>query len=327
MVRTQLKSAGETAAHSPTGHRPAVPAVWWDMPRPGRLRIGALVGWIVGVTLVFVQPLSSLMLHAAQSELHSYIPLVPVVAGFLLYIQRRTLPGEYRSSMGGAVVLSSIGLAALATRIGLRGSLSVNDDLALTTLAYVSFVAAGGFLFLGSKRMAAAAFPVSFLIFMVPLPDAAVNWLETALVLASADVAAWFFRITGLPFLRDGTVFALPGIVIRVAQECSGIHSSWVLFITSLVASHLFLESPWRRLILVAFVIPLGIVRNGFRILVIGLLCVHVGPHMIDSIIHRRGGPFFFVLSLVPLCLCMAWLRRGDEQRPTSLTHSGLKAD
>ena len=42
-------------------------------------------------------------------------------------------------------------------------------------LAYVSVVAAGGFLFLGSKWMAAAAFPVAFLIFMVPLPDAAVN--------------------------------------------------------------------------------------------------------------------------------------------------------
>ena len=125
-------------------------------------------------------------------------------------------------------------------------------------LAYVSFVAAGGFLFLGSKWMAAAAFPVAFLIFMVPLPDAAVNWLETASVLASADVAALFFKMTGTPLLRDGTVFALPGIVLKVAQECSGIRSSWVLFITSLVASHLFLESPWRRIVLVAFVIPLG---------------------------------------------------------------------
>jgi len=63
----------------------------------------------------------------------------------------------------------------------------------------------------------------------------------------------------------------------------------------------------------VAFVIPLGIVRNAFRILVIGLLCVHVGPHMIDSLIHRRGGPFFFVLSLVPLFLLLWWLRRRER--------------
>jgi exosortase/archaeosortase family protein len=87
-----------------------------------------------------------------------------------------------------------------------------------------------------------------------------------------------------------------------------------VLFITSLVASHLFLKSPWRRIILVAFVIPLGIVRNAFRILVIGLLCVHIGPHMIDSMIHHQGGPVFFVLSLVPLTLFMAWLRRPEQR-------------
>ncbi len=109
-------------------------------------------------------------------------------------------------------------------------------------------------------------------------------------------------------------MLALPGIVLEVAQECSGIHSSWILFITSLVASHLFLNSPWRRLILVAFVIPLAIVRNSVRILTIGLLCVHVGPHMIDSWIHRQGGPVFFALSLVPLFLLLLWLRRGERR-------------
>ncbi len=180
-------------------------------------------------------------------------------------------------------------------------------------LAYVSVVAAGGFLFLGSRWMAAAAFPIAFLIFMVPLPDAAVHRIETASVLASADVSAWLFRMHGHPASARRHGVRAAGIVLKVAQECSGIHSSWVLFITSLVASHLFLKSPWRRIVLVAFVIPLAIVRNGFRILVIGLLCVHVGPHMIDSLIHRQGGPLFFALSLVPLFLLLAWLRRQER--------------
>jgi exosortase len=162
--------------------------------------------------------------------------------------------------------------------------------------------------------MSAAAFPVAFLIFMVPLPDAAVDWLERASVIASAEATAVYFRLTGTPVLRDGTVFALPGIVLQVAQECSGIRSSWVLFITSLVASHVFLKTRWRKFVLVAFVIPLGILRNGFRILVIGLLCVHVGPGMIDSPIHHRGGPLFFVLSLFPLFLLLWWLRRQEQR-------------
>src|SRR5262245_46510396 len=160
--------------------------------------------------------------------------------------------------------------------------------------------------------MAASAFPVAFLIFMVPLPDAAVNWLERASMLASAEAAAVYFNIVGTALVRHGTVFELPGIVLQVAQECSGIRSSWILFISSLLASHVFLKTRWRKIVLVAFVIPLGILRNGFRILVIGLLCVHVGPHMIDSSIHRRGGPFFFALSLIPLFLLVWWLRRQE---------------
>jgi exosortase/archaeosortase family protein len=123
-----------------------------------------------------------------------------------------------------------------------------------------------------------------------------------------------YFAIAGTPLVRQGTIFELPGIVLEVAQECSGIRSSWVLFITSVLAANLFLESPWRRFVLVAFVVPLGILRNGFRVFVIGMLCVHIGPHMVDSVIHRQGGPFFFALSLVPLFFLLWWLRRGERR-------------
>ena len=274
-----------------------------------------MIAYIVLLTLLFIQPLARLMLYAAGSDLHSHILLVPFIAGYLLYSQRGSLPAPGRRSIGGAALLGGIGLAALAAGLAWRASLSVNDYLALMALAYVSLVAAGGFLFLGSRWMAAAAFPVAFLIFMVPLPDAAVNWLERASALASAEAAALYFAVAGTTARppRHG-VRAARASCCEVAKECSGIRSSWVLVITSLLAAHLFLKSPWRRLVLVAFVIPLGILRNGFRVFVIGLLCVHVGPHMIDSPIHHRGGPLFFALSLVPLFLLLWWLRRQERR-------------
>jgi exosortase len=178
----------------------------------------------------------------------------------------------------------------------------------------MSFVAAGGFLFLGSKWMAAAAFPVAFLVFMVPLPDAAVNWLRIASVRASASAAQLLFSISGVPVSQDGVVLSIPGLTLEVAKECSGIHSSWVLFISSLLTSHLFLRTRWRRIVLVAFVIPLGILRNGFRILVIGLLGVYVGPYMVDSPIHHHGGPLFFALSLIPLFILLWWLWHQEQR-------------
>jgi exosortase C (VPDSG-CTERM-specific) len=276
-------------------------------------RSGFLV-YIVLLTLSFIQPLWRLMMHAAGSDLHSHILLVPVIAGYLLYARRAALPAPGRGSTAWTAGFAATGLAALAAGLWWRNGMSVNDHLALMAVAYVSLLAAGGFLFLGPKWMAATAFPVAFLIFMVPLPDGAVNWLENASALASAEAAAMYFAIADTPLVRHGTVFELPGIALRVAQECSGIRSSWVLFITSVLASHLFLESPWRRVVLVAFVIPLGILRNGFRVFVIGMLCVHVGPHMIDSVIHHQGGPLFFALSLVPLFLLLWWLRRGERR-------------
>jgi exosortase C (VPDSG-CTERM-specific) len=288
-------------------------AAWRGLSHRDRIRIGGAIGWTFLATMVSIQPIEMLVIRALRSDLDSYIPLVPFIAGYLLYVRRHTLPPAGRASIVAAAVTVGLAAAAFAATIKFRESQSANDALTLTALAYVALIAAGGFLFFGSRWMAAAAFPVAFLIFLVPLPDAAVNWLETASVLASADVSAFFFRITGTPILRDGSVFALPTIVIRVAQECSGIRSSWVLFITSLIASDLFLETRWRRVLLVLFVFPLAIVRNAFRILVIGLLCVHVGPHMINSVIHRRGGPLFFALSLIPLSLFLYWLYRGER--------------
>jgi exosortase C (VPDSG-CTERM-specific) len=270
--------------------------------------------FIAALALVFIRPLSTLMVYASGSDLHSHIVLVPVVSAYLLYIRRQSLPAPGRPAAGPAALLGAVSVAALVAAYGFRGTLSLNGYLVLVTLGFVSAVAAGGYLLQGSTWMAAAAFPLGFLLFMVPLPDGAVDALERASALASAEAAALYFALAGTSLVRHGTTFELPGIVLHVARECSGIRSSWVLVITGAIASSLFLRSPWRRLALVAFVIPLGILRNGFRVFVIGMLCVHVGPHMIDSLIHRQGGPVFFVLSLVPLFALLWWLRRREAR-------------
>jgi exosortase C (VPDSG-CTERM-specific) len=279
---------------------------------PGRV-LGFLF-FSAGLIASFGGSLVSLGIHAAGNPLHSHILLIPFVSAYLLYIRRTELPNEYSSAPTWATVGLLIGLAALisANKTGIFAPLSHNDHPALMALSFITLLVAGGFLFLGQKWMLAATFPFAFLIFMVPMPDAVADALETASKLASAEAASVFFNMAGTPVLRDGTVFQLPNITIQVAQECSGIRSSWVLVITSLLASNLFLKSSWRRAVLVCFVVPLGIVRNGFRVWVIGTLCIYMGPQMIHSVIHRRGGPFFFVLSLIPLFFLLWWLRRGE---------------
>jgi exosortase C (VPDSG-CTERM-specific) len=271
----------------------------------------------VVLAAVFGHSLLTLIKYAASSQLHSYILLIPFVSAYLLYIRRDQLPKKYSVDLPLAIVSIGIGLGILISTYWLdfAGRVpGINDRLTLLTLSFLCCLAAGGFFFFGRTWMRAAAFPLAYLAFMIPMPDTMAEALEQASSIASAEMANILFHVSGMPFLRAGQIFQLPNITLEVGQECSGIRSSVVLFITSILAANLFLKTTWRRFVLVAIVIPLGILRNGFRIFVIGLLCVHVGPQMIHSLIHRRGGPLFFVVSLVPLLLVLWLLRKGDEQ-------------
>ena len=301
ILRTQPRNTHESAAPSERKMR----------------RFWSTVCFVIVLLAVFGRPLLALANYAAHSALHSHILLIPFVSAYLLYLRRDQLPKKYGTdlSLGIALLACGLGIFLFAGRMDFAGqALADNYYFVLRALSFLCCLAAGGFLFLGREWMQAAAFPVVYLIFMVPMPDAMADALETASKYASAEVANVFFHVTGTPILRAGLIFQLPNITIEVAQECSGIRSSWVLLITSILAANLFLKTHWRRFALVAFVIPLAILRNGFRILVIGFLCVNVGPQMIHSVIHRRGGPVFFVLSLIPLLLLLWWLHKGEAR-------------
>ena len=194
-----------------------------------------------------------------------------------------------------------------------RLNLMEDDCLAVMMISFLLLFFGVCCLFFGREILRAISFPLGFLVFMVPIPAVAVRGIDSFLQYGSAAVAQGFFWLSGTPFLQTGQVFQLPGITIQIAPECSGIHSSLVLSITSLLASYVLLRTPWKRAVLILAVIPLGILRNGFRVFTIGELCVHIGPQMINSPIHHRGGPLFFVLSLIPLIILLVVLQKSER--------------
>jgi exosortase C (VPDSG-CTERM-specific) len=277
--------------------------------------------WIVIAALVlgFSVPLVGLVQFALGSELYSHVVLIPVVSAFLIWINRHRLPaarGEPNRAL--AAMLAAGGAAALAAywlpRIS-GGSFDTVDALSLATFSFVLFVDAACAWFLDRARLRSIAFPLGFLLCTVPLPIDATNAVETFLQKGSAPVAYTFFKVVGTPVFKQDLIFQLPGISLYIAPECSGIHSTLALFITSLVAGYLFLRSPGRRAVLAFAVIPLALLRNGFRVFTIGELCVQIGPHMIDSYIHRKGGPIFFVISLVPFFVLLLYLMKSERRR------------
>lgn len=275
-------------------------------------------GFVAALSLAFGKPLFDMLRYSLNTELHSHAILIPLISAYLIWSQRKHPLPATSSSPALAVVPLAIGLVALKVILFPTPNLASakpNDYLALTTFCYLCLLWAGALLLLGGPFLRRFLFPAAFLIFLVPMPTAVENVVEIFFQHTSAEASAVLFSLAGMTFHREGLIFELPGIAIRVAQECSGIRSSLVLFITSLLAGHLFLRTPQRRWVLTLCVIPLAIVRNGLRIFTIGMLCVHVDPRMIDSWIHHQGGPVFFALSLIPFFLLLFWLSRSERRR------------
>jgi exosortase C (VPDSG-CTERM-specific) len=286
-----------------------------DAPPRGLARFRGFALAVAALLLCFVVPLCHLAQFALGSALYSHVLLVPAVSAYLAW-RRRHLAVESEpprqagvfALMTGAVVLAGYWLA-----VGSSVTLTEEDSLALTTFSFVAFFAGICCLFWGRETLREMAFPLGFLVFMAPFPSFLRDWIELMSQHSSAAAADVLFRLSGMPVFREGLAFQLPGIRLHVDPECSGIHSSLVLFLTSLLAGHLFLRKPWMRVLLAAAVVPLGILRNGFRIFVIGQLCVRIGPEMLYHAIHRQGGPLFFALSLVPFFILLMILRRVDR--------------
>ncbi len=265
--------------------------------------LGLLCGVLLPVFLTWYR-------IAMGSDLHSHVILIPVISIYLLVTGRGELAWSSKQSPLLGIAVMAVAAAVLGWVLVANPAWSMVDSTALKILSFVGLVWGLGFWVLGSRWMRSAVFPLGFLLFMVPLPDAAVVGLEKFLMVLSAQLAGGLFAIGGIPIFRDGQVLELPGMVLEVAQECSGIRSSWVLLITSTLASYMFLPTVPRRIALVAAVLPLAILRNSVRIFVIGWMCVHYGSEMIDHWIHRKGGPMFFAASLIPLFLLAWWLRK-----------------
>ena len=265
------------------------------------------------ITLAMSPLLIPFAQYSLGNSLYSHLLLIPVVSAYLVWQAKATLPGPSRPWRAFALIPAALAGAALAYRLGGAPSAPVNG-MAATAFAYVMLIWAAALATLGRDTVRKTVFPLAFLVAMIPFPVPVEQAIETFLQHGSAECAYWMFRVTGTTLFRDGLVFHLPGISMQVAPECSGIRSSLVLLITSLVGGYLFLKSPWRRGALALFVIPLALVRNGFRVFVLGELCVHIGPHMIDSPIHHQGGPIFFALSLIPFS-GVVWLLMRSERK------------
>jgi exosortase len=246
----------------------------------------------------------------------SYAPLIPLVSAFLVYTGRKAIFRRVSSSWIAASAMIVPGLVAVAAgRLNFWGA-AVDNQCALVIFGIVLTWTGAFVLFFGTAAFREARFPLAFLIFTVPIPEPLLSRIVILLQEGSANVAEWFFKLGGVPYFRQDLVFQLPGFAIRVAEECSGIRSSVALLITTVLASHLFLRTAWRKVFLCVLTVPLALFKNGLRIMTLSTLAIHVNPQFLYGNLHRRGGVVFFVIALVPLVLVLVFLQKREKPRP-----------
>lgn len=272
-------------------------------------------------------PMKALYDSTSQREYYSHIILIPLVSIYLIFQKRKFVFGEQENKDGhGALAPRNDRIAGISLLLagaflysvgwGIEAGLNRNDYTAIIVLAAVVFLN-GGFIFsYGFYAFKAALFPLLFLIFVIPIPSALMDRFIYVLQVGSTEFTNILFMATGVPFLREGFVFHLPGMSVEVAKQCSGIRSSLALLITAILAGHMFLTAWGKKVLLAVLIIPITMFKNGIRILILTLMGTYWDPRWVtESSLHREGGIFFFILALVLMAPILYFMRRSEEQR------------
>ena len=253
----------------------------------------------VGVLLVlFWQRLYFLATLAIRSDPYSYTIVIPAISLAFVYWKRREIFSELRFGTVHAVLLLLAGAVLFGLHLYYTPALDPLNGLSLSILSFVALLIGSFALCYGSRAVRAAAFPLLLLLLMIPIPTFAIDRIIGALQNWSADWTAILYQAFGVPVHRIGLVFDLPGVSIRVAEECSGIRSTLALFITVLLAAQFSLKSGWRKLILCILVVPIAIAKNSIRIFTLSTLAVYVNKDFLYGHLHHNGGVLFFLLGL-----------------------------
>lgn len=269
---------------------------------------------------IFWGPLRTLLDYSFRRtheyDQYTFTLLIPLIAAGLVFLERRRTFQVSRNAWlaGTPLIAAAIVLRWVSYRR--PGYLGPDESLSVAILGLVLFWIGDFVLCYGTQAFVRGMFPLLFLVLTVPLPSALLNIPVSIVRSGSAEIAYAVFKLAGVPVLRDGFLFMLPGLNIEVAKECSGIHSTLALFIVSLLAGHLARLRAWQQALLAVLVFPIVCLTNGIRITSLSLLSIYVDPRFMYSDLHRDGGIPFFAVALVLLMFVLQGLRKVRFQPP-----------
>lgn len=222
--------------------------------------------------------------------------LVPLVFLFLVWTKREDLKKSKIAPMNIGLILlvPAFLLHLIAYRWGINFISGFSLVIALFGLSFYLF---------GAAITRHLTFPLCFLVFMVPLPQVMIITISFKMKIFAAQVATSIIKLFGIPSVRMGSVVYLPNTSLTIGDPCSGLRS--LISLTALGALYAYLAkiSKIRRVVLFLVSIPLALVANVIRIVLLLIVAFVYGSEVATGKFHDISGFLLFIIALAGLII------------------------
>jgi len=261
-----------------------------------RTTCGAAAVVVTSYALLFHNVITKLVAdwHANENYSHGFL-IVPIAIYFAWERRADFARAPIRPSwLGAALVIASV----LVLAAGVLGA-----ELFLTRIAMLG-VLAGTILFLfGPAHLRVVAFPLGFLLLMVPLPAIVFNRIAFPLQLLASRAGEATLSALNIPVLREGNVIVLASTTLEVAEACSGIRSLVSLLALGIVYGYFTDPRGGVRLALAIATVPIAIAANAIRVAGTGVAAQFIGAAAAEGFLHTFSGWLMFVAAFAMLML------------------------
>ena len=266
---------------------------WAALHKPVALAVG------VGLLCLWLPTLWRLMRWVWPGDEQSQGPLVLLVSAALIghkwpqWLARAQLcpvPQPYTQAAWGLLVSSLILYVMGRSQAVLMLEVGALIGVLVALLA----------LFGGWKALQVLAFPLCFLIFAIPLPEAVVASVTAPLKTAVSWVATQALHTLGLPVGRSGVMMTAGPYQLLVADACAGLNTLFTLEALGLLYMHMVGHVKlWRNTLLAILLVPIAFAANVLRVMALVLVTLFWGDAAGQGLAHSMAGFLFFGLGLM----------------------------
>lgn len=154
----------------------------------------------------------------------------------------------------------------------------------------------------GFEVMKRLWFPLFYLAFIFPPPETLVAFVTVPMKIWLSEAAIWFLTLFGYPIGGEGVRIYIGQYELLVAAACSGINSIISLSAISLFYIYMRHQARWRyALLLVLLIVPVALIANFFRVLILILLTYHAGEAAAQGFLHNFAGIVMFAIALMTI--------------------------